>query len=46
MRRHAEVRRLMLDVRNAIAQVLDNTSLSDMQDMGGVDTLPEAEKIA
>jgi Rrf2 family protein len=40
------VRRLMLDVRNAIAQVLDNTSLSDMQDMGGVDTLPEAEKIA
>lgn len=30
------VRHLMLDVRNAIAEVLDNTSLADMQAAGGV----------
>lgn len=35
------VRHLMLEVRNAIAQVLDNTSLTDMQTVGGVDGLGE-----
>jgi DNA-binding IscR family transcriptional regulator len=29
----------MLSVRNAIAEVLDNTSLSDMQAAGGVDSI-------
>lgn len=33
------VRHLMLDVRNAIAEVLDNTSLSGMQAVGGVAAL-------
>jgi len=33
------VRHLMLDVRNAIAEVLDNTSLSGMQAIGGVAAL-------
>jgi Rrf2 family protein len=33
------VRHLMLDVRNAIAEVLDNTSLTDMQASGGVASL-------
>jgi Rrf2 family protein len=36
------VRHLMLDVRNAIAEVLDNTSLADMQALGGVDQLPDS----
>lgn len=36
------VRHLMLEVRNAIADVLDNTSLTDMQAMGGVERLPAA----
>lgn len=34
-----QVRHLMLDVRNAIAQVLDNTSLSQMRSMGGAEAL-------
>jgi Rrf2 family protein len=34
-----QVRHLMLDVRNAIAQVLDNTSLSTMRAMGGTEAL-------
>ncbi|WEJ58805.1 Rrf2 family transcriptional regulator [Devosia sp. FJ2-5-3] len=34
------VRHLMLEVRNAIAEVLDKTSLVDMQAMGGVGALP------
>lgn len=33
------VRHLMLQVRNAVADVLDNTSLTSMQAAGGVDTL-------
>lgn len=33
------VRHLMLNVRNAIAEVLDNTSLTDMQAAGGVDAV-------
>lgn len=36
-----QVRHLMLDVRNAIAEVLDNTSLTQMLLAGGADTLPE-----
>lgn len=34
-----EVRHLMLDVRNAIADVLDNTSLTQMRAMGGAEVL-------
>lgn len=34
-----QIRRLMLDVRNAIADVLDNTSLTQMCDMGGPEVL-------
>ena len=35
------VRHLMLDVRNAIAEVLDNTSLSAMQAIGGTEALAD-----
>lgn len=31
-----QVRRLMLDVRNAVAEVLDATTLSQMRNMGGL----------
>ena len=34
-----QVRHLMLDVRNAIAEVLDNTSLTQMKALGGADAL-------
>lgn len=34
-----QVRHLMLDVRNAIAEVLDNTSLTQMRAMGGAEAL-------
>ena len=34
-----QIRHLMLDVRNAIADVLDNTSLTQMQAMGGAEVL-------
>ncbi len=34
-----QVRHLMLDVRNAIAEVLDKTSLSQLAAMGGAETL-------
>ena len=34
-----QIRHLMLDVRNAIAEVLDNTSLAQLRAMGGPDTL-------
>lgn len=34
-----QVRHLMLDVRDAIAEVLDKTSLSDMAAMGGAEDL-------
>ncbi|KFL29634.1 Rrf2 family transcriptional regulator [Devosia riboflavina] len=33
------VRKLMFNVRNAIAEVLDNTSLADMQAAGGVESI-------
>lgn len=39
------VRHLMLDVRNAIAEVLDNTSLAEMRDAGGPEKLVEEEPI-
>ena len=34
-----QIRHLMLDVRNAIAEVLDNTNLTQMRAMGGADAL-------
>ncbi|MDB5615543.1 MAG: Rrf2 family transcriptional regulator [Devosia sp.] len=34
-----QIRHLMLDVRNAIADVLDNTSLTQMHAMGGAEAL-------
>lgn len=34
-----QIRHLMLDVRNAIANVLDNTSLSQMRAMGGAEAM-------
>ncbi|SEP67443.1 transcriptional regulator, BadM/Rrf2 family [Devosia sp. YR412] len=34
-----QIRHLMLDVRNAIADVLDNTSLTQMRAMGGAEAL-------
>lgn len=37
-----QVRHLMLDVRNAIAEVLDNTSLTQMKAMGGAEGLAPA----
>jgi Rrf2 family protein len=40
-----EVRHLMLDVRNAIAEVLDNTSLTQMRAMGGAEALSPDESI-
>ena len=36
-----QIRHLMLDVRNAIADVLDNTSLTQMRAMGGADALAD-----
>lgn len=33
------VRKLMFNVRNAIAEVLDNTSLADMQVAGGIESI-------
>jgi Rrf2 family protein len=37
-----QIRHLMLNVRNAIAEVLDKTSLSQMVAMGGADTLEQS----
>lgn len=37
-----QIRHLMLDVRNAIADVLDNTSLSQMRALGGAEILDSA----
>lgn len=36
-----QVRHLMLDVRNAIAEVLDKTSLTQMAALGGAEALPD-----
>ncbi|MBJ3786941.1 RrF2 family transcriptional regulator [Devosia sediminis] len=36
-----QVRHLMLDVRNAVAEVLDKTSLSQMAALGGADMLEQ-----
>lgn len=36
-----QVRHLMLEVRNAIAEVLDKTSLTQMAALGGAEALPE-----
>jgi Rrf2 family protein len=36
-----QVRHLMLDVRNAIAEVLDKTSLTQLTAMGGAEALPD-----
>lgn len=41
-----QVRHLMLDVRNAIAQVLDNTSLAQMRAMGGAEVLEHGISVA
>ena len=41
-----QVRHLMLDVRNAIANVLDNTSLTQMRSMGGPEMLVSIEKMS
>lgn len=41
-----QIRHLMLDVRNAIAEVLDNTSLLQMRAMGGADALNAASLTA
>lgn len=41
-----QVRHLMLDVRNAIASVLDNTSLTQMRSMGGPEMLVSIEKMS
>ncbi|KKC31088.1 RrF2 family transcriptional regulator [Devosia psychrophila] len=41
-----QIRHLMLDVRNAIADVLDNTSLSQMRAMGGADAIELGAMIA
>jgi len=37
-----QVRHLMLDVRNAIAEVLDKTSLSQMAALGGAEALQDS----
>jgi DNA-binding IscR family transcriptional regulator len=34
-----QVRHLMLEVRNAIAEVLDNTSLTELRSLGPIETL-------
>ncbi len=39
-----QVRHMMLDVRNAIAEVLDKTSLADMRRMGGALPVPELKQ--
>ena len=41
-----QVRHLMLDVRNAIAEVLDNTSLTQMRAFGGPEALLENQALA
>ena len=41
-----QIRHLMLDVRNAIAEVLDNTSLTQMRAMGGAEALDAEIKTA
>lgn len=37
-----QVRHLMLEVRNAIAEVLDKTSLSQLSEMGGAEVLEQS----
>jgi DNA-binding IscR family transcriptional regulator len=37
-----QVRHLMLDVRNAIAEVLDKTSVSQLAAMGGAEALEQS----
>lgn len=34
-----QIRHMMLDVRNAVAEVLDNTSLVQLRDQGGIESL-------
>ena len=41
-----QVRHLMLDVRNAIAEVLDNTTLVQLKTMGGPEALPTEASIS
>ena len=41
-----QIRHLMLDVRNAIADVLDNTSLTQMRAMGGAEAIELGAMIA
>jgi Rrf2 family protein len=36
-----QVRHIMLDVREAIAEVLDHKTLAEMRDLGDIDAMPE-----
>ncbi len=40
-----QVRHIMLDVREAIAEVLDHRTLAEMRDLGDIDALPEAAAV-
>ena len=40
-----QVRHIMLDVREAIAEVLDHRTLAEMRDLGDIDALPETAAI-
>jgi Rrf2 family protein len=40
-----QVRHIMLDVREAIAEVLDHKTLAEMRDLGDIDALPETAAI-
>ena len=40
-----QVRHVMLDVREAIAEVLDHKSLAEMRDLGDIDAMPETAAV-
>lgn len=40
-----QVRHIMLDVREAIAEVLDHKTLAEMRDLGDIDALPETAAV-
>ena len=40
-----QVRHIMLDVREAIAEVLDHKSLAEMRDLGDIDAMPETAAV-
>jgi Rrf2 family protein len=40
-----QVRHIMLDVREAIAEVLDHKTLAEMRDLGDIDAMPETAAV-